>query len=138
MGVANNLISGIRRLILLAGLLFSVLQVNGQAWLERPVTLNETLATRASLLFQVSEQAEVGMAFINEWPEFKQRITITTNQLPVREVLQLIFSGTSLTYEATEHLFSISRKKIILSGYLEDARSGERLVCLHPVVNEVR
>lgn len=112
----------------MTGLLIAGLQVSGQVWLDRPVTINATNESRSNLLFQVSEQADVGLAFSSTWSEFKEQIDLTAEQRPAKEILDLIFAGTSLTYEATETLLSIKRERIILSGYLEDASNGERLV----------
>lgn len=128
MGVANNLISKFRRTLLVIALLLGGFYANGQAWLEQPISFDATNESLFILLSLVSEQADVGFSYNGNWPEFRTTITLTVKELSAKEVLDLIFQRTSLTYEATEDLISISRKKIIISGYLEDASSGERLV----------
>jgi hypothetical protein len=127
MGIANNFTGSFRRIGLVVGLLLSSLCASSQAWLDRPVSINET-ASRASLLFLLSEQADFGLAFSSKWPDFKEQVTIKAEQLPAREVLDLILSGSKLTYKATDSFLTVKRKNILLSGYLEDASSGERLV----------
>jgi hypothetical protein len=128
MATANKIPLGFHRALLVIGLLLSGLQASGQAWLNQPISINAVNESRANLLFQISEQADVGVTFNSTWFEFKERIDLTAEQRSVKEILDLIFAGTSLAYEATETLLSIKRKRIILSGYLEDANNGERLV----------
>lgn len=101
---------------------------NAQSWLDRPVTVTGTDATRASYLFQVSEQADVGLAYVSEWAAMNDRLTLYLKDRPVREVLDQLLTGSGLVYKATEMVLVIRRERITVSGYLEAAESGERLV----------
>jgi len=115
-------------LLLLAGIMLTGFRSHAQAWLNQPVSISATNESRSSLLFQLSEQADVGLAFSTALPEFKEQITVNETSKPARVILNLILSGSSLTYKATATLLTVQRPSVILSGYLEDAGSGERLI----------
>ncbi len=128
MGIVSSFSCRTRQFILLIGLLGFGVPLSGQAWLAQPVALSTDEESRASLLFALSEQVGVGLAFNASLPAFRERITIDAQGRPAGEVLGLILAGTPITFKASATLLTLQRPPVVISGFLEDATSGERLI----------
>jgi len=103
-----------KRSFIFLPLVFSlfVLQVSGQDILDKKINLNQQDASIKDALLDVQKQSGVKIIYgesINGYPEVK--ITAKTDNITVREAIELILKKTNLQYEVTgTHVMIIERK----------------------------
>ena len=102
-----------------------------QGALEQRVSLSRQNESLEDILFVLIDDSKVPLSFSSEiLPETK--ISITVNNKPVKEVLDQLFGGTFIDYKLVGYQIVLFRKetkrKFTVSGFLEDAETGERLI----------
>ncbi len=83
------------------------------------------------VLFALSEQSNYAISFNSRWPETEAAISVQFENITLEEALERCLQGSGLGYRLTGRrisLFRLTPQRITISGYLEDAVSGERLV----------
>ncbi|MEM1215972.1 MAG: TonB-dependent receptor, partial [Bacteroidota bacterium] len=106
-------------------------QLTAQDGALREVALSATEAPLSTVLLELAEAANVGVAFNSQWPEVAQPVRVANQQQSVQSWLEELLTDTGLGYEITPGNIAIFRlvdQRFRLSGYLEDAATGERLV----------
>jgi TonB-dependent receptor len=117
-----------KRSFIFLPLVFSlfVLQVNGQDILDKKINLNQQGASIKDALLDVQKQSGVKIIYgesINGYPEVK--ITAKTDNLTVREAIELILKKTNLQYEVTGTHVMISERKTPKPTTNPNANAGQ-------------
>lgn len=108
--------------------------LHAQSPLEVTVDFSVENTTIEEALFELINKSEVNITFNNDLLPAKE-ITLNLQGSSVRTILDEILKGTNLGYRAIGNQIAIFKKqpkeikrKYIISGFIEDAESGERIV----------
>ena len=88
------------------------------------VSINEAL-------LQLSKQAELDIAFSNNFFKTKERISIDVENATIESILKQILRNQKIGYKTLDNRILLFRKKLqkyTISGYIEDEKAGERLI----------
>jgi hypothetical protein len=115
-------------------LLLAQLAANAQGLLDRPVSLQAQDATPAQALRLLAKQGKVSLAYSEHFFKTKQKITLNAHNRPLGEVLAKILDGSGVGYKELNGQVVLFMKEeavlrqLTISGFVEDAQSGERLI----------
>ena len=120
-------------------LLFFGLTTNGalyaQSILDREVSLRLRDASLADALFTLAEEAETGIIFSSEILPDGPPLELRLRRRSFRDALDRLLADTGLTYSIVGRQVVLERaptpvftEPVTLSGYFENADSGERLI----------
>jgi len=88
------------------------------------VTINEALKT-------LSEKENISFSYISDLPFLSKKISVSANNEPLKNLLEKLFSGTSIIYDVVNNQIILKIKKQpkqhIISGYVGDNKTGEKL-----------
>ena len=121
-----------RSLLLLCCCFLWALALQAQSPLDRRVDFSVAQVPLADALYELTERGDVSITFTNELlPD--RTVTLTLRDTPVRIVLDNLLLRTDLSYSLLDDQIILSRRPppvrtFHLSGYLQDAQSGERLI----------
>ena len=128
-------IGKMKKFIFSIGLIF-LLSTPGwaQTVLEQKVSITLKNVTLLDALYTLIDDANVKISFVNKiLPE--KTVNFKFRKEPLSKVLDDLLSGTTIDYKILGNqivLFKesipLSRRKFTISGFLEDAKTGERLI----------
>lgn len=112
-------------------LLFSFLATSrAQHLVERRVSLSVEGATLEEALYQLADRNDIQLSFSNDiLPE--RRVSMQMDQVSLKAVLAQLFQNTALQFREIGRqvvVFLPPETRFTVSGFLEDARTGERLI----------
>lgn len=102
-----------------------------QSVLNQPIDFAVQDKVISKALLQLSEQVNISISFKSNFFDQSIRISLDLKQVPLKQVLEQILQGTLIGFKSTRNSIILHRKpkpKYTLSGYLEDAESGERMI----------
>lgn len=85
----------------------------------------------STALLKLSQTSSVSIVFKSHYFEESQKVNIEARNRPFKSVLSEILQGTGVTFRMERNgiiLIPRPKRKYQLSGYVEDAESGERLI----------
>ncbi len=115
-------------------LLLAHLTGSAQGLLDRTVSLQVKEVTPAQALGQLTKQGKVSLAFSEHFFNAKQKITVNAKNQPLKDVLSIILDGTDVGFKELNGQVVLFKKaepevrQMTISGFVEDAQSGERLI----------
>lgn len=119
-----------KSLHILAFLLVLSLRLGAQDPLQEPISLELKKASIAEALYIITDQTGVDISFLNSILP-KERINLIVQEEPLYKVLDYLLEGTEVEYQVIGQsitLFKYIPEEHTLSGYIEDERTGERLI----------
>ncbi|MEL7221078.1 MAG: TonB-dependent receptor, partial [Bacteroidota bacterium] len=129
--IINFTMEAVNKLLFTLGLLILPMMTWSQSWLQQPVNLSEDKRTISTTLLQLSEASGVTIAFNSSWKSMSNEVSFAARQLPLEQALTQCLKDTELGFRTKNRriiIYQIDEVRFRLSGYLEDAQSGERLV----------
>ena len=115
-------------------LVFGGMQMHAQSVFDQKIDLSVEGLTIPQVLKKVGETAGIDLAFSPRIFQKKKKLTLHEKQRSLRYLLEKILDGSEVDFKEIEGqivLFPAPKKtlrKYTLSGYVEDAASGERLI----------
>jgi hypothetical protein len=115
-------------------LFFSFAKTYGQSALDTPASLHTSNAPIPQALVALGKNCGVELAFSERFFDKKQKVNIQVTDAPVRAILEKILEGTGIGFREVEGqivLFLLPKQEVryfTLSGYVQDAETGERLI----------
>jgi hypothetical protein len=105
----------------------------GQSILDRPVPAISHTGTVGSLLRELNQLPGITLSFSSEVLDLDKPCTLTGRENSLRELLKTILQGQPVKLiEQEGKVFIVAeqavRKKITISGFVTDSKSGERLI----------
>ena len=107
------------------------LSINAQNLLDRKIDFSVTQISVPQALKLLGEQTGIPISFSSNFFKASQSFSLQIEQQTIRQVLQSILGNYSLDFKIQGKRVLIFKAKppvYTISGYLEDANSGERLV----------
>lgn len=105
-----------------------------QRLLEKPVDLKVKDVTVPQALAQLSKQNDVQLAYSEQFFTQKKRVTTKVKKQPVADVLEDVLDGTGVGFkelggQIVLYVLPVEVfQQMTLSGFVEDAETGERLI----------
>ena len=120
------------RLLLLLCLLFS-LAAGAQTVLGKPAALSAADKTAGALLQELNSLPGVSLNYSSGIIDLSRRVTLTGAEKTVEDYLRSILKGQRVRYtEEGGKIYLVpapaSKKKVTISGYILDGKTGERLI----------
>ena len=118
----------------IAILLLSILTTTGiaaQSVLMEPLSLDLEDEPIGDALFTLSEISDVNITFSPNFFKPNQKVSVAAHNEPLEAVLKRFLAQTNIGFRLSDGGIVLYRKAIpryIISGYLSDAKTGERLV----------
>ncbi|MBK8565217.1 MAG: TonB-dependent receptor plug domain-containing protein [Saprospiraceae bacterium] len=115
-------------------LLLAQLVASAQGQLDRPISLKAKDVTAAQALGLLAKQGKVSLAYSEHFFDSHQKITLNAKNQPLRDVLEKILDGTGVGFKELNGQVVLFMKQapelrqLTISGFVEDAQSGERLI----------
>lgn len=107
--------------------------VSGQQALEQPVSISFSHQPLEQALYQLMDEADAPLLFNSRIIPTKD-IHVTFSQTPLYRVLDVLFEHTNLNYEWEDGWVLLREaqpepvnREFVVSGYIEEQQSGERL-----------
>ncbi len=119
-----------KSLYILAVVFFVSCKLVGQSVLDQPVSLELRKATLDQAFYAISDETGIDISFLNSILP-KERINLIVTEEPLGKVLAHLLEGTGIEYKVIGQniaLFKYIPKEYTISGYIEDERTGERLI----------
>ena len=122
--------------------LLSAFALQAQSPLDRRVDFSVQGAALEDALYELMERADLSITFTSEiLPD--RNTSLTFENTPVRVILDNLLLRTDLNYTLLDDQIILARRPppartFQLSGYLQDARSGERLIGANVYAPELR
>jgi len=108
--------------------------LTAQSLLEKPVNLKVQNLTVPEALGQLAKKNDLQLAYSERFFTVKNRVSVKVKAKPLRLVLDEMLKGTGVGYreaggQLVFHLLPVEEvKQMTLSGFVEDAETGERLI----------
>ncbi|MBK9014043.1 MAG: TonB-dependent receptor [Saprospiraceae bacterium] len=105
-----------------------------QSLLEKPVSLSVRNLTVPEALGQLAKKNDLRLAYSERFFTVKNRVTVKAKAKPLRQVLDEMLEGTGVGYreaggQLVLYLLPVEEVRLMtLSGFVEDAETGERLI----------
>lgn len=102
----------------------------GQSVLDTPVSLELQKTTIVEAMYTITDQTGIDITFLNNILP-KEKINIIIKEEPLSKVLAYLLEGTGVEYEVVGGsitLYKFIPEEYTISGYVEDERTGERLI----------
>lgn len=102
----------------------------GQTVLDERIDLELQKTTIVEALYSITDQTGIDISFLNNILP-KERINVIIRDEPLAKVLDYLLEGTGVEYEVIGQsitLFKYIPELYTISGYIEDERTGERLI----------
>lgn len=97
--------------------------------LKSPVQLSKNQGTIDEILTELMTDHRINFSFDPKIIPFKKLITLEIDNQTLEGILYQTFEGTDVKYTVMEDIIILSeRKKYTVSGFVEDEKSGERLI----------
>ncbi|MCB0567104.1 MAG: carboxypeptidase-like regulatory domain-containing protein [Phaeodactylibacter sp.] len=119
-----------KRLSLLLAVLLAAANIRAQSVLEQPVSIKGKGLLLEQALYQLSDQEGVNLSFSNDILPLR-RLDVDIRGQRLARVLDELLQGTKLEYQEVGSqvvIFLSSGYSFTISGFLEDAKTGERLI----------
>lgn len=106
----------------------------GQNLLKKPVNLHVKSATVPEALAQLSKQNNLPLAYSEHFFNKKKTVKVRVRKRPVGEVLEIVLEGTGVGMKEVGGQIVLyllpeeAAQEFTLSGFVEDAETGERLI----------
>ena len=108
-----------------------MLSLSGQSILSKKIDFETTNTPIADALIDLSEAADINIAFHPRLFKKDQNISIVLKNKDLEYILKQCLHNTNVAFKVEgEHLllFQVPPKRYTISGYIEDAQTGERLI----------
>jgi len=97
--------------------------------LTKQIPISNTQGTIKSILEELSKDHQINLSYDPKIIPLKKQIKLSSNNLTVKEILDQLFKNTNIKYFVYDDVIILKKiKKSTLSGYIEDAETGERLI----------
>lgn len=103
----------------------------GQSILQKRLDFKISNSSISNALLSLSEQADFPIIFSSKLVSTKQRCTVDLKGKTVREIIDAILQSTGVSVKESNGrliLFKTPPRRYTISGYVQDAKSGEGLV----------
>jgi hypothetical protein len=114
--------------------LFFVSIATAQSPLDRKVSINVEEVSVEEALFKLIEQNDINVSFSNAIFEYGKTVSLHFSEVKLKYVLQSLLQDTGLSFEIVGQQVVLSKKatpavqkKALISGYVTDADTGERI-----------
>lgn len=124
----------------------AVMSVSARTYSQsKRVTLDVKDVSASQLFDEIKRQCDYSFFFNEDNFSQLERITLQKSDIPVSEVLDEVFEGTNITYTLVDDVIVIKTKagepqgtqqdqRVIISGKVTDAKTGEPLPGVHIVI----
>ena len=119
-----------KRLYLLLAVFLSAMALRAQSVLEQPVSIVGKGLSLEEALYRLSDQEGVNLSFSNDILPLR-RLNIDIREGTLAQALEELLRGTALGYRQVGSqvvIFLPDQHRFTISGFLRDARTGERLI----------
>ncbi len=119
-----------KSLYVLAIVLLFTCKLWGQSVLDERIDLELQRTTIVEALYTITDQTGVDITFLNNILP-KEKINVIVKNEPLSKVLDYLLEGTGVEYRLIGEsiaLFKYIPEEYTISGYIEDERTGERLI----------
>jgi len=119
-----------KRLFLLSVVLLAAANTRAQSVLDQPVTLIARGILLEEALYQLADQEGIKLSFSNDILP-SRRLDADIREQSLAQALELLLRGTALRFEAVGPqvvIYLAPGYSFTISGFLEDGRTGERLI----------
>ena len=102
-----------------------------QSILSKQLNFKAMNSSIPSALLQLSEEANFPIIFSSKLLNSDRRVSIDLQQKSIQEILAILLEDSRVSFKESKGkliLFKTPPKRIILSGYVQDAKTGEGLV----------
>jgi len=103
----------------------------GQSILSKRLNFKAMNSSVSSALLQLSEEANFPIIFSSKLLNSDRRVSIDLQQKTIQEILEALLVDSRVSFKVSKGkliLFKSPPKRITLSGYVQDAKTGEGLV----------
>jgi len=108
-----------------------MVSLSGQSILSKKIDFETTNTPIADALIDLSEAADINIAFHPRLFKKDQNISVVLKNKDLEYILKQCLHNTNVAFKVEgEHLllFQVPPKRYTISGYIEDAQTGERLI----------
>lgn len=119
-----------KRLYLLLAVFLSAMALRAQSVLEQPVSIIGKGLLLEEALYRLSDQEGVNLSFSNDILPLRH-LDVDIREGTLAQALEELLRGTALGYRQVGSqvvIFLPDRRRFTISGFLRDARTGERLI----------
>lgn len=129
--VFKNHFSNLYRVVIFLLLLLFSLSLSAQSPLTQLISFETNNTPISDALIDLSEVADINIAFHPRLFSTDQTISLSIQNQPVTLILRECLAKTSVTFKIEDNhliLYEKPKKSFTLSGFIEDAKTGERLI----------